>query len=351
MSLTSTTTLLLLACCAGASAQSTGIPANCISWNDGCNTCRVVNGVIGGCTMMMCQQQGSPFCVAYDYSSAPPSPPAPQAIAPAAAPTSFCEDSRPQMCRMMCQPPSCRSGQCAMRSDSCCEFTCAATTAAATKATAASGGMLDGGFDIGVPAPGESTAADTYDEATTAAATAAVGLVDAQSNNMFGSQFIRIVPGSVHSQIVAGTRYTMDIEAGETGCPITGDGVTLSAQRCPVTAGGTVFRYHIDIVDVPWQHPRYNLIGFHPIDAGPAAPTSKPGAAASGGMLDGGFDIGVSAPPAPPARPTIPAGCVSWHDGCNTCMVENGQISACTMMMCFQQATPHCLAFDRDHRH
>jgi hypothetical protein len=70
-------------------------------------------------------------------------------------------------------------------------------------------------------------------------------------------------------------------------------------------------------------------------------------------VLDGGFDIGVAAPASAPepARPTIPAGCVSWHDGCNTCMVQDGQISGCTMMMCFQQTTPHCLAFDRDHRH
>ena len=111
------------------------IPANCISWNDGCNTCSVVNGVIGGCTMMMCRQQGTPFCVAYYYSAAPtavvakPTPPA--AVADVAQ-TSFCEDSRPQLCRMMCQPPSCPMGQCAMRTDSCCEFTCQAPNPAGT---------------------------------------------------------------------------------------------------------------------------------------------------------------------------------------------------------------------------
>ena len=29
---------------------------NCASWNDGCNTCQVENGVIGACTLMTCLQ-------------------------------------------------------------------------------------------------------------------------------------------------------------------------------------------------------------------------------------------------------------------------------------------------------
>ena len=75
-------------------------------------------------------------------------------VAVPAAPTAFCVDSRPQMCRMMCQPPSCPTGQCAMRSDSCCEFTCQAP-ADATE-TAVPGPILDGGFDTGVLATGQS---------------------------------------------------------------------------------------------------------------------------------------------------------------------------------------------------
>ena len=41
------------------------IPINCISWFDGCNTCSVNNGQLGGCTMMMCFQQGTPNFRAY----------------------------------------------------------------------------------------------------------------------------------------------------------------------------------------------------------------------------------------------------------------------------------------------
>tara|TARA_B100001123_G_C15226861_1_gene993496 strand:+ start:677 stop:1312 length:636 start_codon:yes stop_codon:yes gene_type:complete len=42
------------------------IPENCISWFDGCNTCSVVNGKIGGCTMMMCFRHGTPKCRQYN---------------------------------------------------------------------------------------------------------------------------------------------------------------------------------------------------------------------------------------------------------------------------------------------
>ena len=45
------------------------VPADCISWNDGCNTCSVVNGQIGGCTMMMCFSSGTPHCVRYSQTN------------------------------------------------------------------------------------------------------------------------------------------------------------------------------------------------------------------------------------------------------------------------------------------
>jgi hypothetical protein len=46
----------------------------------------------------------------------------------------------------------------------------------------------------------------------------------------------------------------------------------------------------------------------------------------------------------------IPNNCISWFDGCNTCSVNNGKIGGCTMMMCFQQGTPECRAYDQGHR-
>ncbi|MBP9758337.1 S-layer homology domain-containing protein [Candidatus Dojkabacteria bacterium] len=41
------------------------IPSNCTNWYDGCNTCTVSNGVIGGCTKMYCAQTATPRCLQY----------------------------------------------------------------------------------------------------------------------------------------------------------------------------------------------------------------------------------------------------------------------------------------------
>ena len=38
------------------------IPNNCLTWYDGCNTCSVNNGVIQGCTLMMCFTKNEPYC-------------------------------------------------------------------------------------------------------------------------------------------------------------------------------------------------------------------------------------------------------------------------------------------------
>lgn len=45
--------------------NSQEIPWNCASWNDGCNTCQVENGVIGACTLMMCFTDNEPYCSSY----------------------------------------------------------------------------------------------------------------------------------------------------------------------------------------------------------------------------------------------------------------------------------------------
>jgi hypothetical protein len=52
-------------CPAAAPPALAGPPRDCVSWNDGCNTCTVRGGRIGACSMMMCFREGSPFCAAY----------------------------------------------------------------------------------------------------------------------------------------------------------------------------------------------------------------------------------------------------------------------------------------------
>jgi hypothetical protein len=44
------------------------IPHSCLSWFDGCNTCRVSNGVLRGCSRMMCFQEGNPHCLSFDIT-------------------------------------------------------------------------------------------------------------------------------------------------------------------------------------------------------------------------------------------------------------------------------------------
>ena len=53
----------------------------------------------------------------------------------------------------------------------------------------------------------------------------------------------------------------------------------------------------------------------------------------------------------PPVRSDnpIPLDCVSWHDGCNTCRVDNGIIGVCTRMMCFREDEPYCISFNSGH--
>jgi len=43
----------------------------------------------------------------------------------------------------------------------------------------------------------------------------------------------------------------------------------------------------------------------------------------------------------------IPEGCTSWYDGCNTCSVGEGELSACTMMYCTPEVMkePKCLKY------
>ena len=41
------------------------IPKNCVTWYDGCNTCSAHNGVLQGCTLMMCYTNTEPYCQAF----------------------------------------------------------------------------------------------------------------------------------------------------------------------------------------------------------------------------------------------------------------------------------------------
>ena len=50
-------------------------------------------------------------------------------------------------------------------------------------------------------------------------------------------------------------------------------------------------------------------------------------------------------PPQSENHNAIPQSCATWYDGCNTCQVNNGQLGACTRMMCFRQDRAYCTRF------
>lgn len=48
---------------------------------------------------------------------------------------------------------------------------------------------------------------------------------------------------------------------------------------------------------------------------------------------------------------TIPLGCIIWYDGCNTCVVNQGNIGVCTRLMCFHEDYPRCLRYSNNGGH
>lgn len=45
---------------------------------------------------------------------------------------------------------------------------------------------------------------------------------------------------------------------------------------------------------------------------------------------------------------SIPSDCIIWYDGCNTCMVNNGNTGVCTEMICDKTDTPECLRYQQN---
>lgn len=144
----------------------------------------------------------------------------------------------------------------------------------------------------------------TYEEETLEAARAAVGLINAQDNAMYGSQFVQIVPGTLTKQVVAGYRYTMSIQMAQTTCRNTG--TVLDETTCPVAHGAQVMQYHVVLISQSWMPQPYTLVEFtqETVDAGSLeSQTTKP-----------------TNHPVDPVRPAAPVSC---GDGSMTiCMVR-----------------------------
>lgn len=46
--------------------------------------------------------------------------------------------------------------------------------------------------------------------------------------------------------------------------------------------------------------------------------------------------------------PMVPHNCIMWFDGCNTCSMSDGIPRICTLMMCFTNEEPYCQSFTTD---
>ena len=75
--------------------RTQGVPHNCASWYDGCNTCSVdTSGKVGTCTMMMCFAPGTAECMSYHVvNDAIPLNGIPDNLNPGDICFRFCEDS------------------------------------------------------------------------------------------------------------------------------------------------------------------------------------------------------------------------------------------------------------------
>jgi len=107
-----------------------------------------------------------------------------------------------------------------------------------------------------VPAPmvGAPGSIDNAEENMLAALEAGMVLLNAQSNSLYLHQAIRVI--SATKQVVAGLKYTIQIEMGTSECFKTVESSSL--DECPV-AGDTAVT-ELVVIDQAWMAPRYTLL-------------------------------------------------------------------------------------------
>merc|ERR1711865_99204 len=110
-------------------------------------------------------------------------------------------------------------------------------------------GQLGGGNVVG-----GASSVDTNDVDMNAALDAGMLALNAQSNSLYLHQLVRVV--SATKQLVAGLKYTIQIEMGTSECFKTVESSSL--DECPV-AGNTAVT-ELVVIDQAWMAPRYTLL-------------------------------------------------------------------------------------------
>ncbi|KAG8470900.1 hypothetical protein KFE25_009321 [Diacronema lutheri] len=104
---------------------------------------------------------------------------------------------------------------------------------------------------VGCPSP-----APPDDEGIIDAARWAVATVNAGRNNAHALELVRIASAS--KQVVAGIKYMLTIEVGESSCA--NDGRQHEVGACPLLADTQTLLLDVEVVDAPWRTPRYMLL-------------------------------------------------------------------------------------------
>merc|ERR1711865_561908 len=109
-------------------------------------------------------------------------------------------------------------------------------------------GQLGGGNVVG-----GASSVDTNDVDMNAALDAGMLALNAQSNSMYLHQALRVV--SATKQVVAGLKYTIQIEMGTSECLKTVEDSSLDA--CPVNSDTEI--HSLVVIEQAWMDPRYQL--------------------------------------------------------------------------------------------
>ena len=231
--------------------------------------------------------------------------------------TVFCENSPNQLCRMMCPELNCPLGQCAMRTDNCCNYDCISNDDCPKTCPM---------FPCPMPAIRNNCRP-----------------VDPELDDCgcpTGCPSINCEPNVVGQGISCGgfVPYGMmsicseGLECANTMGPMIADAPGTCLPVC-----NTIRDNWGNCVDDGCEH-WYDGCNQCSVIANRLECTEK---MCYNGLnshcLDDQNVIDV-----------IPKNCLTWYDGCNTCSVNRGMLQGCTLMMCFIQNEPYCQTFTID---
>jgi len=244
--------------------------------------------------------------------------------------TEFCESSHAQMCRMVCESPTCPEGQCAMRNENCCDYSCASTTVSHIECPSQCPPPSP------CPMPPMRQGCRYIPAEDKCGCSIGCGSVDCSTGT---TQDIKSQEGeSCGGFMPYGMAHMCEegLECVNTMGPFIADAPGSCRSLCPGNSGSPVNRDRwgncIDEGCSEWYD------GCNTCDVG------------EHGVENCSEQMCYSNDENPHCNDNdndndIPDNCLTWYDGCNTCSVNHGVLQGCTMMMCFVENNPYCESF------